>query len=147
VDLDRMVFGLSVLLHETIHASGPTARDDFRDTPSGRSFEEGFTEAATVDLLPRLVRTLGLPPRLEAALLAAARRYRPIYAGPVAWARSLSARATGTLAGSPAAAAWRIGVADRWGPDRWDRLARAVGSGEAALRVEAPPLFADQGRR
>jgi len=147
VDLDRMVFGLSVLLHESIHASGPAFRDDFRDTPSGRSFEEGFTEAATVDLLPRYVRALRAPARLEAGLLRAARRYRPVYPGPVGWVRDLSAQATGAGAASPAATRWRVGVADHWGADRWQRLARAVGSNEAALRAAAPPLFGDQGRR
>jgi hypothetical protein len=147
VDLDRMVFGLAVLLHETLHAGGPASRDDFRDSRSGRSLEEGLTEAATVDLLPRLVRALDAPARLERGLLAAARRYRPIYPGPVAWVRNLSARATGGAPASAKATAWRIGAADRWGADRWDRLARALGSTEAALRAEAPPLYGDEGRR
>jgi hypothetical protein len=132
-----------VLLHETIHATGPAARDDVRETPSGRALEEGFTEAATVDLLPRMVRTLGLPGRLTSALLASARRYRPAYSAQVGWVRLLAARATGQGAMSPAAAAWRVAAADGWGSNRWSLLADATGRTEQGLRAEAPEIRTD----
>lgn len=76
-DVDRITMGLAVLLHETLHATGPAAVADVRGTRSGRAFEEGFTEAATLDLLPRLVADLDLPVSLRARLRAAVGRYRP----------------------------------------------------------------------
>lgn len=140
-DLDRAALGLAVLLHESLHATGPVPRDDVLRSRSGRAFEEGFTEAATLDLLPRLVATLDLPAPLRARLRAAATRHRPAYGPEVAWARRMSARATGAGARSPRARAWRIRVADRWGSDRWARLAAATGVEESALRAGAglPP--------
>ena len=132
-DLDAMVMGLAVLLH----ATGPVASADIRATRSGRAFEEGFVEATTVDLLPSLVGALDVPPPLGAGLRAAARRYRPAYRAERSWARRMSARATRRPAGSPAARAFRAGVTDRWGSDRWRRLARATGLGEPVLRAEA----------
>ncbi|MGD9696605.1 MAG: hypothetical protein AB7V42_13230 [Thermoleophilia bacterium] len=137
-DIDRMALGLAVLLHESIHATGPAARTDVTTTRSGRAFEEGFTEAATVDLLPAYVRSLGLPARLRAPVLAGVRRYRPAYPAERAWARGLSAAVTGRPAGSATARRWRIAVADRWGANRWALLAQATGRDAAALRAEAP---------
>ena len=136
-DLDAMVMGLAVLLHESLHATGPVAAADIRGTRSGRAFEEGFVEATTVDLLPSLIGALDVPPPLGAGLRAAARRYRPAYRAERSWARRMSARATRRPAGSPAARGFRAGVTDRWGSDRWTRLARATGLGEAALRADA----------
>ena len=43
----------------------------------------------------------------------------------------------GGRAASSAAQAFRAGVTDRWGSDRWKRLARATGLGETALRAGA----------
>ena len=139
-DLDRMATALAVLLHETIHATGPATLDDVRDTPSGRAFEEGFTEAVTVDLLPRYVTALGVTGRLKAGLAAAVRRYRPADAEQVAWARRASGQATGGSPRSALAAAWRARVADSWGADRWALLSAALGRPEAALRAEVPQI-------
>ena len=136
-ELDSYVSGLAVLLHETLHASGPQEVDDVRAARSGRVFEEGFTEAVTIDLLRPYVAALRLPPPLRGRMLMAARRYRPAYPGSVAWARARSAEATGSPAGSRAARAFRIRVADRWGADRWTRLAAATGRDEASLRAQA----------
>ena len=47
------MLGLGVLLHETLHETGPVALKDIRRTRSGRAFEEGFTEAVAGDLLRR----------------------------------------------------------------------------------------------
>jgi hypothetical protein len=106
-------------------------------TRSGRAFEEGITEAATVDLLRRFVARVDVPAALRRRLLAALARYRPAYRTELAWARRLSARATGSTAGSARARAWRIRVADTWGADRWTRLASATGLDEAELRAGA----------
>jgi hypothetical protein len=129
--------GLAVLLHESLHATGPVAAADIRGTRSGRAFEEGFIEATTVDLLPSLVGALDVPPPLGGDLRTAVRRYRPAYRAERSWARRMSARATRRPAGSPAARAFRAGVTDRWGSDRWTRLARETGLGVAVLRAEA----------
>jgi hypothetical protein len=146
-ELHRIAVALAVLLHESLHATGPRDLVDFRDTPSGRAFEEGFTEAATMDLLPRFVRSLDLPADLQRAVLSAVGRYRPAYPRQVAWARELSIEATRSRASSAAPRAWRVGVTDRWGADRWHRLARATGRSEATLRGEVPQLPSDRPRR
>ncbi len=138
-DVDQMVMGLAVLLHETLHATGPSAADDVAATRSGRAFEEGITEAATVDLLRRFVARVDVPAGLRRRLLAAAARYRPAYRAEVAWARRLSARATGSKPGSARARAWRVRVADTWGADRWARLSAATRTPEEQLRAGAPP--------
>ena len=75
-DLDGAVLGLAVLLHESLHETGPVDRVDALETRSGRAFEEGVTEAATLDLLRGLVSSLDVPAGLRARLLAAAGRYR-----------------------------------------------------------------------
>jgi hypothetical protein len=139
-DVDRMTSALAVLLHETLHASGAGAEADYRDSASGRAFEEAFTEAATVDLLPAFVRSLKVPVTLRRDLLAGARRYRPHYPEQLGWANGLSARATNAPASSAQARAWRITVADTWGADRWTLLAAATGQSEDALRTGAPSL-------
>ncbi len=136
-DLDRATTGLAVLLHETIHATGPAARKDVTGTRSGAALEEGLAEAVTVDGLGAYARSLRLAPPLERRLRAAVRRYRPAYGAQVAWVRSLSARATGAAAGSARARDWRRRVADTWGADRWTRLAAATGTDEATLRAQA----------
>lgn len=136
-DLDEAVLGLAVLLHESLHESGPVARGDILGTRSGRAFEEGFTEAATDDLLSGFVARLDLPPGLRARLGEAVARYRPAYGAEVAWARRMSVRATHAPAGSARAQAWRVRVADRWGSGRWTRLAAATGRDEATLRADA----------
>ncbi len=136
-DLDQAAAGLAVLLHETMHATGPAARRDALGTRSGRAFEEGFTESATIDLLPRFARALDIPAPLRSRLAAAVARRRPAYAVEVAWARRMSARATRVAAGSARAGAWRIRVADTWGTDRWARLATATGRDEETLRADA----------
>jgi hypothetical protein len=137
-DADRMVMGAAVLLHETLHATGPSALADATGSHSGRAFEEGFTEAATLDLLAPFVAGLDMPARRRARLLAAVPRYRAAYGAEVAWARRLSARATGSPSGSRRARAWRIRVADTWGTDRWARLAAATRGDEELLRDGAP---------
>ncbi len=136
-DLDRAVLGLAVLLHESVHESGPSSRDDVLGTRSGRTFEEGFAEDATGQLLRPLVAGLDLPAGVRARLLAAVGRYRPAYGAEVSWARRMSALATGSAAGSGRARAWRVRVADTWGADRWTRLAAATGRGVEALRLDA----------
>ncbi len=138
--------GLAVLLHESLHATGPVAAADIRGTRSGRAFEEGFVEATSVNLLPSLVGALDVPSPLGAGLRAAVRRYRPGYRAERSWARRMSARATRRRAGSAAGRAFRAGVTDRWGSDRWTRLARATGLGEAVLRAGATePVGAQAG--
>ncbi len=137
-DVDRMTMALAVLLHETLHATGPSAADDVSTTRSGRAFEEGFTEAATLDLLRPFVARLDVPAPLRARLAAAVARYRTGYRSEVAWARRMSARATRSAASSRRARAWRIAVADTWGPQRWTRLAVATGTAEDELRAGAP---------
>ncbi len=134
-----MVDALAVTLHETLHASGPTTLADQATTP-GRAFEEAFSEAAAIDLLPRMIRSLAVPPRVRTALLRQAPRYRPRYPAELAWARRLSATATGRAASSVAAARWRVTVADTWGADRWNRLATATGRDVDALRTSAPAV-------
>lgn len=136
-DLDRMARTMAIALHETIHASGPSDENDFRTTPEGRAFEEGFAEAATVDLLPAFARSLGGPQRFNRALVAAARRYRPAYREQVGWAQSLSQQ---VARGRVATANWRIEVADTWGDDRWERLSRAVGRTVVELRASVPRI-------
>jgi hypothetical protein len=131
---DRMVTALAVLLHESLHATGPRAREDFRLTPSGRAFEEGFAEAATVDLLPGFVRSLGGSPKFQRALRGAVRRYRPAYRRQVDVVLRLSTEAVRQTRTSRAARLWRIKVADTWGRDRWVRLERATLFTEAKLR-------------
>ncbi len=136
-DLDGAAAALAVLLHETLHATGPAARADALGTRSGRAFEEGITEAAAADLMRPFVAGLGLEPGLRSRLLAAAGRRAVAYPGATSWARRMSARATGSPAGSARARAWRIRVADTWGADRWARLAAATGLDEATLRAGA----------
>jgi hypothetical protein len=131
------VTALAVVLHETLHATGAQAPGDVRGRRSGRAFEEGFTEAATVALLPRFIASLDQPAALEARLLAAAGRYRPAYPRIVAWARGLAVEATGRGAASRRAKGWLVRVADRWGTDRWRRLAAATAQDEATLRADA----------
>lgn len=139
-DLDRMVMGLAVLLHESLHVTGPAIPEDYHLDPGARALEEGLTEAATVDLLPRYVRSLPLPRALAPRLRAAARRYRPAYRPQVTWVRQMSARATGAGVNSPTARAWRVRAADRWGPERWDLLASTLGTDADALRAGAPAI-------
>ncbi len=98
-DADRMTMALALLLHETLHATGPLAVEDVTGSRSGLAFEEGFAEAATVDLLRPFVAGLDLPAALRQRLLAAVGRYRPAYRAQVAWARRLSATATGSPRG------------------------------------------------
>ena len=136
-DLDGAVLGLAVLLHESIHETGPRARTDVLGTRSGRTFEEGFAEDVTAQLLRGFVAGLDLPPTARGRLLAAVGRYRPAYAAEIAWARRASARATRSPAGSRRARSWRVRVADTWGADRWARLAAATGRDVAVLRAEA----------
>lgn len=136
-DTDAAVNGLAVLLHETIHATGPTSRTDSLTTKSGLAFEEGFTEAATHDLLYVFVTSLNLPPQVRSRLAAGVGRHRYAYAPEVAFARRMSRLATKTPATSAAARAWRIRVADTWGANRWKRLSAATRLGEAALRRQA----------
>jgi hypothetical protein len=143
-DFDRMARALAVTLHESVHASGPTDENDFRATPEGRAFEEGFAEAATVDLLPSFARSLGGPKRFNKALVLAARRYRPVYRDQVGWARGMSQQ---VARGEIATATWRIEVADTWGADRWERLARAVGRAVTELRAAVPRIGDFQRRR
>ena len=139
-DLDRAVLGLAVLMHESIHETGPRARADVLGTRSGRTFEEGFAEDAAGQLLRRFVAELDLPPAARAQMLAAVGRYRPAYAAEVAWARRMSALATRSGAGSARARAWRVRVADTWGADRWARLSAATGRDAAALRAQAAAI-------
>jgi len=136
-DADAAVMGLAVLLHETIHATGPVSRTDTLTTRSGLAFEEGFTEAATQDLLYVLVTSLDLPPQVRSRLAAAVRRHRHAYAPEVAFARRMSRLATRAPATSAKARAWRIRVADTWGADRWEQLSDATGIREATLRRQA----------
>lgn len=139
-DLDGAVLGLAVLLHESIHESGPRARSDVLGTRSGRTFEEGFAEDATLQLLRGAVARLDVPPDARARLLAAVGRYRPAYGAEVAWARSVSALATRSAPGSRRARAWRVRVADTWGADRWARLAVATRRDAASLRAQAAAI-------
>jgi hypothetical protein len=143
-DVDRMAMALAVLLHETLHATGPSATDDVAGTRSGRAFEEGFTEAATIDLLRRFAASLDLPAGLRGRLAAAVRRYRSAYRAEVAWVRRLSATATGAAPMSRRARAWRVHVADTWGAGRWTRLAAATRRDEEALRASAPATAPDR---
>ncbi len=136
-DQDRAVSALAVVLHESLHASGPSATSDYLETSSGRAFEEGFSEAATVDLLPDLVTTLKLTPRVQKMLRPAIGRYRAHYPDQLTWARNLSSAVTADPA---AARRWRLEVADAWSSDRWTRLAAATGRSEADLRAAAPAL-------
>lgn len=136
-DVDGLVQGLAVLLHETMHETGPAARDDSLGTHSGRAFEEGFAEAAVRDLLRPFVAGLDVPPPLRAQVVSGTGRYRHAYRGQVAWALRMSALATHGSPGTERARRWRIRVADTWGADRWTRLAAATGRTEAALRAEA----------
>jgi hypothetical protein len=137
----RLVESLAVTLHESIHASGASVRDDVRTTRSGRALEEGITEALTVDLLPTAIRALRLPTASDRALRAAARTYRPAYPAQVTWVRTLTARATGTRPGSDAATRLRAELADRLtGGERWVRLSALLDIGEDALRAGAPAL-------
>jgi hypothetical protein len=136
-DADAAVMGLAVLLHETIHASGPVSRTDSLTTKSGLAFEEGFTEAATEDLLYVFAASLRLPPKVRGRLAAAVRRRAHAYRPEVAFARRMSRLATRTPATSSTARAWRIRVADRWGADRWALLADATGRSERVLRKQA----------
>jgi hypothetical protein len=138
-DQERMVGALAVLLHETLHVTGPQPLDA-RATASGRALEEGLTEAAAADLLPSAIGELGLRPALRRALLARAAGYRPAYGAQVRWVRAVSARVTRTGWRSGAARAWRIEAADRWGADRWDRVAWALDTTEAAVRTGVPGL-------
>ncbi|MGE0028159.1 MAG: hypothetical protein AB7O78_07500 [Thermoleophilia bacterium] len=136
-DTDAAVTGLAVLLHETIHATGPASRTDSLTTKSGLAFEEGFTEAATQDLLYVFVTSLNLPPQVRSRLAAGVRRHRYSYAPEVAFARRMSRLATTTPATSAKARAWRIRVADTWGADRWKQLSAATGLSEKVLRRQA----------
>ncbi len=136
-DQDRAVSALAVVLHESLHASGPAATSDYVETASGRAFEESFSEAATVDLLPEFVAILKLSPRVQKMIRPAVRRYRPHYPDQLTWAQDLSTAVTTNPA---AARRWRLEVADTWGADRWTRLAAATGRSEADLRASAPAL-------
>jgi hypothetical protein len=140
-DADRVAMGLAVLLHETLHATGPQAAEDVAGTRSGRAFEEGVTETAALDLLRPFVAGLDLPAGARRRVLAAVGRYRPAYRAQVAWARRMSACATRAPATSRQARAWRIGVADAWGANRWARLAAATRRDEGSLREEAAGAF------
>jgi hypothetical protein len=139
-DLDGAVLGIAVLLHESIHESGPRARADVLGTRSGRTFEEGFAEDAAAQLLRAVVADLDLPRDARGRLLAAVGRYRPAYGAEVAWARRVSALATRSGPGSRRARAWRLRVADTWGADRWARLAAATGRDAASLRAQAAAI-------
>jgi len=132
-----IVDSLAVTLHESLHATGARAPAD-QATPEGRAFEEAFTEAATFDLLPRLIRSMAVPPRVRAALLRQVPRVRPRYPRGLAWARGLSTTATGRPYPSAPAVRWRIAVADTWGPDRWSRLATSTRRHVDDLRASAP---------
>jgi hypothetical protein len=132
----RMTTALAVLLHESLHVTGPRAREDFRLTPSGRAFEEGITEAATVDLLPEFARSLGGSARFRRALQSDAKRYRPAYRRQVGVVRDFSIEATRQPPASEAARRWRITVADTWGRDRWARLEQATLLPETRLRAK-----------
>jgi hypothetical protein len=136
-DTEAAVMGLAVLLHETIHATGPVSRTDSLTTKSGLAFEEGFTEAATEDLLYVFVTSLNLPPAVRGPLAAAVRRRTHAYAPEVAFARRMSRLATKAPATSVKARAWRIRVADTWGAKRWDQLSDATGLSETVLRRQA----------
>ncbi len=136
-DTDAAVMGLGVLLHETIHATGPVSRTDSLTTKSGLAFEEGFTEAATEDLLYVFVTSLNLPPQVRSRLAAGVRRRAHAYAPEVAFARRMSRLATKSPATSAKARAWRIRVADTWGADRWELLSDATGLSEKVLRRQA----------
>ncbi len=139
-DLDRMVMGLAVLLHETLHVTGAPMPIDVHHDASARALEEGLTEAATVDLLVRYVASLRVPPSLAPRLRAAARRYRPAYRPQVVWVRRMSGQATGAGGHTSAARAWRVRAADRWGSDRWDILAAALRTDPALLAARAPAI-------
>ena len=132
----RMATALAVLLHESLHVTGPRAREDFRLTPSGRAFEEGITEAATVDLLPDFARSLGGSARFQRALQSDVKRYRPAYRRQVRVVRDFSIEATKQPPASAAARRWRITVADTWGRDRWARLEQATLLPERRLRAK-----------
>jgi hypothetical protein len=136
-DADAAVMGLGVLLHETIHATGPAARTDALITRSGLAFEEGFTEAATEDLLYVFVIGLDLPPSVRSRLASAVLRRPHAYRPEVAFTRRMSRLATKAPAASVKARTWRIRVADRWGADRWEQLSDATGRSEAVLRRQA----------
>ena len=136
-DTDAAVMGLAVLLHETLHATGPASRTDSLTTKSGLAFEEGFTEAATQDLLYVFVTSLNLPPAVRGPLAAGVRRRAHAYAPEVAFARRMSRLATKTPATSQKARAWRIRVADTWGANRWKQLSDATGLSEKVLRRQA----------
>ena len=127
--------GLAVLLHETIHATGPEARTDSLTTKSGLAFEEGFTEAATEDLLYVFVTSLNLPPAVRGPLAAAVRRRAHAYAAG-SGVRAADVAARHQVAGDVGEGA---GVAD----PRGRHLGRqAVGSAvgrHRALREGAPP--------
>ena len=139
-DLDRMVAGLAVVLHESLHVSGAAADPTDLRTEPGRALEEALTEAATVDLLGRYVASLPVSRPLKARLRAAVRRYRPAYRPQVVWLRRVSARATGRSATAPVTAAWRVGAADRLRPGGWDVLAPGLGPGLPPARAALPPL-------
>lgn len=139
-DLDRMVMGLAVLLHESLHATGPALPHDYHLSAAGRALEEGLTEAATVDLLRRYVAALRLPPRLAPRLRAATRRYRPAYRNQVLWVRRMSGQATAGGGHTAAARAWRIRTADTWGEERWQLLATALAADSEQLRARAPEM-------
>ena len=136
-DADAAVMGLGVLLHETIHATGPQVRTDALTTKSGLAFEEGFTEAATEDLLYVFVTGLDLPPAVRSTLARAVLRRPRAYRPEVTFARRMSHLATKSPATSVKARAWRIKVADTWGADRWELLSDATGRSEAVLRRQA----------
>ncbi len=139
-DLDRMVMGLAVLLHESLHATGPALPHDYHLSAAGRALEEGLTEAATVDLLRRYVAALRLPPRLAPRLRAATRRYRPAYRNQVLWVRRMSGQATAGGGHTAAARAWRIRAADTWGEELWQLLATALAADSEQLRARAPEM-------
>jgi len=135
-----MVMGLAVLLHESLHATGPALPHDYHLSAAGRALEEGLTEAATVDLLRRYVAALRLPPRLAPRLRAATRRYRPAYRNQVLWVRRMSGQATAGGGHTAAARAWRIRAADTWGEERWQLLATALAADSEQLRARAPEM-------
>ena len=137
-DVDRMTMALAVLLHETLHATGPSAADDVASTRSGRAFEEGFTEAATLDLLRPFVARLDVPAPLRARLAAAVARYRTGYAARWRGRGGCPPARRGRRRARDGRAPGGSRVADTWGPQRWTRLAVATGTAEDELRAGAP---------
>lgn len=143
-DIDRIVTALAVVLHESLHATGPVSVLSPAVDDPATSLEEALTEAATVDLLARYVNHLRVGEPLRSRLRAGVRRYRPAYRAQVVWMRRVSVRATRAPVNSPPARAWRIAAADTYGDDRIRLLARATGEDELAL-IRGLPLVGAPG--